>query len=230
MIQCFLLLGLQLQVLPSNARKSIRYCLTERHSRRSARLNTKVYGKISLCILLTYTITQILGNGWRMRTTTPAVDTRPSFFAFRPIRCTSVVTNILHEKFGPGNKANSQQDHSTVSMEQQVCCPIQTLLGDCLACYPGSSTDRRSLPYSGSTKNSIFSNTSSICISCEFNQMCGRFPLLPFLCTLPIMRSCTSTHSTLIYIHTHHLHNSKLLIILRHSFFCVIIFNCSCRA
>ena len=89
MIQCFLLLGLQLQVLPSNARKSIRYCLTERHSRRSARLNTKVYGKISQHILLTSAITQILGNGWRMRTNTPVVDTciRP---AFRPIRRASV--------------------------------------------------------------------------------------------------------------------------------------------
>ena len=105
MIQCFLLLGLQLQVLPSNARKSIRYCLTERHSRRSALLNTKVYGKIFWRILLTSAITQILGNGWRMRTTTPAVDTRPSFFAFRPFRRTSVVANILREKFGPGDEA-----------------------------------------------------------------------------------------------------------------------------
>ena len=106
MIQCFLLLGLQLQVLPSNARKSIHYCLTERHSRRSARLNhTKVYGKISQRILLTYAITQILGNGWRMRTTTPAVDTRPSFFAFRLICRASVVANILCEKFGPGDEA-----------------------------------------------------------------------------------------------------------------------------
>ena len=106
MIQCFLQLGLQLQVLPSNARKSICYCLTEHHSRQSAQLNAKVYGKISLRILLTYAITQILGNGWRMRITTPAVDTRPSFFAFRPIRRTSVVANILREKFGPRDEAN----------------------------------------------------------------------------------------------------------------------------
>ena len=107
MIQCFLLLGLQLQVLPLNARKSISYCLTERHSKIWARLNTrsKVYGKISQRILLTYAITQILGNGWRMRTTTPAVDTRPSFFAFRPIRRASVVANILREKLGSGDEA-----------------------------------------------------------------------------------------------------------------------------
>ena len=106
MIQCFLLLGLQLQVLPSNARKSIRYCLTERHSRRSALLNTKVCGKISRRILLTSAITQILGNGWRMCTTTPAVDTRPSFFAFHPFRHASVVANILRQKFGPGDEAS----------------------------------------------------------------------------------------------------------------------------
>ena len=41
-----------------------------------------------------------------MRTTTPAVNTRPSFFAFRLIRHASVVANILHEKFGPGDEAN----------------------------------------------------------------------------------------------------------------------------
>ena len=41
-----------------------------------------------------------------MRTTTPAVDTRPSFFAFRPIRHASVFANILREKFGPGDEAN----------------------------------------------------------------------------------------------------------------------------
>ena len=40
-----------------------------------------------------------------MRTTTPAVDTRPSFFAFRPFRRASVVANILREKFGPGDEA-----------------------------------------------------------------------------------------------------------------------------
>ena len=62
-----------------------------------------------------------------MRTTTPAVDTRPSFFAFRPIRHASVVANILSEKFGPGDEANvaandsrhdtasSQFDHSPLS-------------------------------------------------------------------------------------------------------------------
>ena len=43
-------------------------------------------------------------NSWRMRTTTPAVDTRPSFFAFRLIRRASVVANILREKFGPGDE------------------------------------------------------------------------------------------------------------------------------
>ena len=122
MIQCFLLLGLQLQVLLSNARKSIRYCLTERHSRRSARLNTKVYGKISQRILLTSAITQILGNGWHMRTTTPAVDTRPSFFVFRSIRRTSVVAIILHEKFGPGDEARSK--HTKVSLETSSCSYI----------------------------------------------------------------------------------------------------------
>ena len=53
-----------------------------------------------------YAITQILGNGWHMRTTTPAVDTRSSFFAFRPIRHASVVANILREKFGPGDEAS----------------------------------------------------------------------------------------------------------------------------
>ena len=43
-------------------------------------------------------------NGWRMRTTTPAVDTpgQALIFAFRPIRRASVVANILREKFGPG--------------------------------------------------------------------------------------------------------------------------------
>ena len=106
MILYFLLLGLQLQVLPSNARKSIRYCLTECHLRQSTRLNTKVYRKISQRILLTYAITQILGNGWRMCTTTLAVDTRPSFFVFRLIRRVSVVANILHKKFGPGDEAS----------------------------------------------------------------------------------------------------------------------------
>ena len=106
MIQCFLMLGLQLQVLPSNARKSICYCLTERHSRQSARLNTKVYGKISQRILLKSAITQILGNGWRMCTTTSAVDTRPSFFAFRLI-CRASVANILRKKFGPGDEAKN---------------------------------------------------------------------------------------------------------------------------
>ena len=45
-----------------------------------------------------------------MRTTTPAVDTRPSFFAFRPIRRASVVANILREKFGPGDEANLECD------------------------------------------------------------------------------------------------------------------------
>ena len=105
MIQCFLLLGLQLQVLPSNAKKSIRYCLTERHSRWSARLNTKVCRKISQRILLMSAITQILGNGWHMCTTTPAVDTMPSFFVFRPICHASIVANILREKFGPGDEA-----------------------------------------------------------------------------------------------------------------------------
>ena len=89
MILYFLLLGLQLQVLPSNARKSIRYCLTECHLRQSTRLNTKVYRKISQRILLTYAITQILGNGWRMCTTTPAADTRPSFFV-RSVVCLSL--------------------------------------------------------------------------------------------------------------------------------------------
>ena len=47
-------------------------------------------------------------NGWRMRTTIPAVDTRPSFFAFRSIRRASVVANILREKFGPGDEANAE--------------------------------------------------------------------------------------------------------------------------
>ena len=41
-----------------------------------------------------------------MRITTPAVDTRPSFFAFRPISRASVVANILRENFGPGDKAS----------------------------------------------------------------------------------------------------------------------------
>ena len=75
-------------------------------------MNTKVYGKISQRILLTSAITQILGNGWRMRTTTPAVDTRPSFFPFRPIRRASVVANILREKFGPGDEASTGFDTS----------------------------------------------------------------------------------------------------------------------
>ena len=46
-------------------------------------------------------------NGWCMHTTTPAVDTRPSFFAFRPIHHASVVANILREKFGPWDEATS---------------------------------------------------------------------------------------------------------------------------
>ena len=49
-------------------------------------------------------------NGWRMRTTTPAVDTRPSFFVFRPIRRASVIANILREKFGPGDEARQQHE------------------------------------------------------------------------------------------------------------------------
>ena len=36
--------------------------------------------------LQTYTITQNLGNGWRMRTTTPAIDTRPIFLARSSVR------------------------------------------------------------------------------------------------------------------------------------------------
>ena len=106
MILYFLLLGLQLQVLPSNARKSIRYCLTECHLRQSARLNTKVYRKISQRILLTYAITQILGNRMAHVHYYLAVDTRPSFFVFHPIRRVSVVANILREKFGPGDEAS----------------------------------------------------------------------------------------------------------------------------
>ena len=49
-------------------------------------------------------------NSWRMRTTTPALDTRPSFFAFRPIRHASIVANILREKFGPGDEAITVSD------------------------------------------------------------------------------------------------------------------------
>ena len=41
-------------------------------------------------------------NGWCMRTTTPAVDTRPSFFAFRPICHASVVANICAKNLGLG--------------------------------------------------------------------------------------------------------------------------------
>ena len=52
-------------------------------------------------------------NSWRMRTTTPAVDTRPSFFAFRTFRCASVVANILREKFGPGDEARLQRKQDT---------------------------------------------------------------------------------------------------------------------
>ena len=71
-------------------------------------MNSKVYGKISQRILLTSAVTQILGSGWRMRTTITAVDTRPSFFVFRPIRLASVIANILHEKFEPGDEARVQ--------------------------------------------------------------------------------------------------------------------------
>ena len=39
-----------------------------------------------------------------MRTTTPAVATKPSFFAFCLICRASIVANILREKFEPGDE------------------------------------------------------------------------------------------------------------------------------
>ena len=50
-----------------------------------------------------YTITQNLGNGWRMRTTTPAIDTRPIFLARSSVR--SFLSLSLSEKNRPGDEA-----------------------------------------------------------------------------------------------------------------------------
>ena len=66
--------------------------------------------------------------GWRMRTTTPVVDTRPSFFVFRPILRASIVANILRKKFGPGDEAiallaiiSMPLDHSIIIIVLFLC-------------------------------------------------------------------------------------------------------------
>ena len=67
-------------------------------------------------------------NGWRMRITTPAVDTRPSFFVFRPIRRMSVVANILREKFGPGDEASlTVNQYHWPSLLLTACYPLQVI-------------------------------------------------------------------------------------------------------
>ena len=55
-----------------------------------------------------YTITQNLGNGWCMRTTTPAIDTRPIFLAHSSVRLFLSLT--LSEKNRPGDEASLYLD------------------------------------------------------------------------------------------------------------------------
>ena len=60
--------------------------------------------------LQTYMITQNLGNGWRMRTTTPAIDTRPIFLmrlSVRPCPFLSLFSLSLSEKNRPGDEAST---------------------------------------------------------------------------------------------------------------------------
>jgi len=62
--------------------------------------------------------------------------------------------------------------------------------------------------YQAPPKSSIFSNTSSICESCEINQMHERFPLLPFFTHAPYcalllkyyILTTRSQNSTLIFL------------------------------
>ena len=54
-----------------------------------------------------------LGNGWHMRTTTPAIDTRPIFLAHSSIiRPFLSLSYALSEKNRPGDKANTVQTWS----------------------------------------------------------------------------------------------------------------------
>ena len=79
----------------------------------------------------------------------------------------------------------SHLGQSTMSAEQKVCFPLQTLLCNPLTCQPGSSHSALIVNWSrwlvairkrtvSPTTSSIFSNTSSNSESREFNKMRGR--------------------------------------------------------
>ena len=57
--------------------------------------------------LQTYTITQNLGNGWRMRTTTPAIDTRPIFLVRSSVRQSVSFVIIVKRENRLGDKAKT---------------------------------------------------------------------------------------------------------------------------